>query len=220
VVTTTTRELTLDERKALQAAARDLAGAARSVVWAGPWFGLLGGAGTSWLAARVGLGQLAPYLIGGGLLIGIAVGLYWRRTQRAIPEMAQPYERDLSGNRTEILDADVTQGVLVEELEDEGVGYLLAVEPTRTLFLQGQYLYDLGEKGEGLKSHVTVARAPSSRHLLDFTTTGESVAVVEVLPANKGYPLPEDGAVLDEPLPDVVSRLKRSVSQPKQRKRK
>ena len=53
----------------------------------------------------------------------------------------------LAKGELEVTDYKVSAYIEIEESEDEGLYFLLSVEPGKTLCLTGQYLYDVVERG-------------------------------------------------------------------------
>ncbi len=85
---------------------------------------------------------------------------------------------------------DVSEAVAIDELEDEGLHYLLRIAPDRTLCLSGQYLYE----------PVRAGRFPSTRirvywHRIAGVTYGVQTLGVTLSPS-RAVPAPADAGEL------------------------
>lgn len=147
--------------------------------------------------------DLLPFAIG----LGAAIGLYFHLKGRSrLASAHASLRQDLRDGVVEEVQATVLDAVCIPEFEDEGPALFLAVSPATTLFLQGQYLYETGEAGERLRSQIRIARAPTSRTVLDFSATGDVVRPVTRLPGGIYDQLPEDGEVLPVSLREAAER--------------
>jgi hypothetical protein len=82
------------------------------------------------------------------------------------------YQDDLAGGVAKVTRFHATRAIRVEELEDEGSGYFLHLEDGRTLFLRGQYLFDLEENKRFPCSEFEVTRGPKSGAILSLVCCG------------------------------------------------
>lgn len=161
-------------------------------------------------------------VISGILLLMIASKLFFELPARLLDRGQYPTEEALrkSGQLYSRV-YSITRAMEVEELEDEGPTFILALEQGGTLFLSGQYLYDYQEVGEGDVIHQP-GKFPCTqftlwrRKLYDYVTSiecrGEYLAPEQTLPplthaqfdANL---VPNDGEVLEIGIDDFVLRL-------------
>ena len=112
---------------------------------------------------------------------------------------------DLQEGTARVARFDATDAVAVEESEDEGLSYFVALTDGRVLFLSGQYLYEPVERGEFPARRFEVVRTALSGTVLSVTALGPALA-----PSFTRSPftdaeyesgsIPEDGAVLPGPL--------------------
>jgi hypothetical protein len=104
----------------------------------------------------------------------------------------------------------VASAIEVDESEDEGLHYFLAVATERTLFLSGQYLYGLAEGGRFPSTRIRVYWHATLGCTFGVECLGEPLA-----PARKEQPfsvedfdsnrIPEDRTVLPRRLEEVVA---------------
>jgi hypothetical protein len=112
---------------------------------------------------------------------------------------------DLQEGTARVTRFDATDAVAVEESEDEGLSYFVALDDGRVLFLSGQYLYEPVERGAFPARRFEVVRTALAGTVLSVTSLGPALAPgftrspftdAEFRSAN----LPEDGAILPGPL--------------------
>lgn len=102
----------------------------------------------------------------------------------------------------------VVDAIEVEETEDEGPHYYLALRDGRVLFLSGQYLLDVGDDPDDEESFpratVVIRRSALTREILDVRARGKYVAPSTTRPPftaaeqDKGV-VPPDDTVLSLP---------------------
>lgn len=107
----------------------------------------------------------------------------------------------------------VQQAVAIEEVDDEGLHYLLAVDSDKTLYLNGQYLYDPVERGEFPSTNIHVFRNRQTGSVFGIDPQGTPVSVSTTLPpllaATRTNPwLLDDYKLLECSLDAVVDVLK------------
>jgi len=114
--------------------------------------------------------------------------------------------QELMEGNAEVSTFEIRKAVQVEEFEDEGIGFYLETGDGKTLYLQGQYLYDF----ENFPStRVEVVRTPKSRTRLIFKSFGSPLAVSSKLPAftPKDHEMGRahyDGDLLDQSLDHCI----------------
>jgi hypothetical protein len=170
--------------------------------------------GAAWIAAMIFLiGIGLAYLVTGArtgvqsaMVLGLGVaGLLFQLYLRRMIKQASAYDRespraDLDGNQVDETTFDVVGAVEVAELEDEGKHFYLTLSDGRTVFLSGQYLYELVQSKRFPAERITVVRAPASGTVLDVRASGEHIAPREQRAAftlddiERGR-VPQDGAV-------------------------
>lgn len=77
----------------------------------------------------------------------------------------------------------VLRAVRIEELEDEGLHFLLELQGGRTLFLSGQFLYEPVEAGLFPSSILTIHRDERSDDVVSMECKGKRVTVTSTHPA-------------------------------------
>lgn len=164
------------------------------------------------LASLLGQKHLQHVLLPVAAVIGGGAGLLLQFKLHRLLAAAQGSTRaDIRNGVVEEVEASVEAVVSIPEFEDEGPALFLAVAPNATLFLQGQYLYGVDEKGE-LRSRVRIARAPLSRTVLAFGSSGERVTSTTALPPGLYDQLPEDGELVPLGLQETLARHARGKS--------
>jgi len=179
------RPLTAEERRTLARLAREGQGLGHDVlnglfvalflflpsVWG---LRLLGHRDDAWVAAAGGLCAAT------GLVLAVKMH---RAMARALGPGRAASAADLAGGRAATQTYDVVDAIRVEEFEDEGSSYFLALADGSVLFLSGQYLYEAEEGGAFPSTRFEVTRAPASGLLLDLRCTGEPLAPSSTRPA-------------------------------------
>ena len=82
------------------------------------------------------------------------------------------YQDDLSGGVAEVTRFYATKAIIVEELDDQGGGYFLHLKDGRSIFLRGQYLFDLEGNKKFPCSEFELARGPKSGAVLNLVCCG------------------------------------------------
>jgi hypothetical protein len=120
------------------------------------------------------LGLLSPYFPALFSIIIVAWLVYSIRSYLKLCRSFSltPYQDDLAGGVAEVTRFHATKAIRVEELEDEGGGYFLHLKDGRSLFLRGQYLFDLEENKKFPCSEFEVARGPKSGAILNLVCCG------------------------------------------------
>lgn len=160
--------------------------------------------------------------ISGILLLMIASKLFFELPARLLDRGQYPTEEALrKAGQLYSRAYSITRAMEVEEQEDEGPTFILALEPGGTLFLSGQYLYDyqqLEEDGEMRQpgkfpcTHFTLWRRKFYDYVTSIECRGEFLAPERILPplthaqfdANL---VPNDGEVLERSIDDFVEHL-------------
>lgn len=103
----------------------------------------------------------------------------WISVRRSKRILDADIVEDLALGNAETCTVEVRQAVEVQEFEDEGMGFYLETDEGKTLFLQGQYLYDL----KGFPStRIEITRALKSRTVLELKCLGLPMTISSKLP--------------------------------------
>ena len=166
----TIRPLTNEERQALIAKAENPITLTSALLIAALCSAI--SIGSIYIADHV-LGFLSPYF---PLLYSIITAAWLVYSIRSYLKLRRssltPYQDDLANGVAEVTRFHATKAIRVEELEDEGGGYFLHLKDGRTLFLQGQHLFDLEENKQFPCSEFEVARGPKSGAILNIVCCG------------------------------------------------
>ncbi|MBC8168124.1 MAG: hypothetical protein H7Y20_19930 [Bryobacteraceae bacterium] len=148
-----------------------------------------------------------------------AVGMYigfpiialriWRNKE---PPRPPSMEQALATGQLAQSEYDVTDAVAVEEFEDEGLHYFLALQPNKTLFLGGQYLYDPVERAVFPSTRLRVYWHSSLGLTYGVECLGQPLTPSKNLPSftlDEIESLPADRHLFDEPLQAVVDSIKK-----------
>lgn len=187
-----------------------------------------------WLAPHAGIADPAAFegeiVVALGLAAAAFMGFQFASFLRAQMKhagddsIAARAERDLAGGLAHVETLNVLAAIEIEEFEDEGTGFFLALEDGRVLCVIGQDLYDTAHDAaieEGAEDarhefpHTRIAyvSAPASGIRLDIKGVGAPLrprGIVETTAKHfkpKGPPLPEDGTFYDGPLDAVLKRF-------------
>lgn len=98
---------------------------------------------------------------------------------------------------------EVNDVVSVLETEDEGLHFFLAIEPGRTLFLSGQYLYQPTESGAFPSTRIRVYWNKQSGATYGVECLGQSLKPSKRLPALRGEP-PADRQLINQPISHAI----------------
>lgn len=145
--------------------------------------------------------RLFPYFVATALLVSaVYTAKFLVRSNGT--RRRDPLAEDLARGSAEVTDYNVVECLEVAEWEDEGVGFFLKTSQGQTLFLQGQYLYDLVEGKAFPCTRFHLARAPLSRTFLGIECAGSYLPPAAKLPAfsaadSKRGQVPEDGEIVD-----------------------
>ena len=149
------------------------------------------------------LGFLSPYFPILFLIIIVAWLVYSIRSYLKLRRglSLTPYQDDLAGGVAEVTRFHVIKAIRFEEWEDGG-GYYLHLKDGRTLFLRGQYLFDLEENKKFPCSEFEVARGPKSGAIVNLVCCGsyfpsQKLAAPFTQPSLKMVPM--DGEVIEVP---------------------
>jgi hypothetical protein len=123
------------------------------------------------------------------------------RMGRALAQQRKHFAEDLAAGKAACTTYDVVDALKVEELEDEGASFYLALADGRVLFLSGQYLDDAVEERKFPCARFTLVRAPKSGLFLDLEAIGAPLPASGTLPAitpedHRAERAPYDGDVL------------------------
>jgi hypothetical protein len=113
-----------------------------------------------------------------------------------------PYQDDLAGGVAEVTRFHAIEAIRVEELEDEGGGYFLHLKNGHTLFLRGQYLFDLEENKKFPCSEFEVVRGPKSGAILNLVCCGSYFPSQKIIASFRQPDLqavPTDGDIIAVP---------------------
>jgi hypothetical protein len=105
---------------------------------------------------------------------------------------------------------EISEVVEIEECEDEGKHFFLAIGPSETLFLSGQYLYDVLERGNFPSSRICLFWHKSLGVTYGVQSIGEPIQPKVRLPAftdeqcDKG--VPRDREVLPRSIHEATTR--------------
>lgn len=201
------RPLTSDERAILVSLARPRRFS--SIEWGGL---LLLSTFAIWGLAYRGLRAIFPSFQNSGLIFYGVVFLtvftcgWWYRIRKSRQSAYPEADQDLNQGKAEVTVLDIRKVVEVEELEDEGLGFYLETEEGKTLFLQGQYLYDLKDFPS---TRIEIVRAPNSRIVFDLKRLGSPLKVSSKLPpfTPKDHELGVahyDGDMLDQKIEEII----------------
>ncbi len=178
---------------------RFIAIAIASVVLFFPTFWLFNAAvGADWGA---GIAAVAMYLA--FPILGMRI---WRAP--ASQNLAS-METALAAGELGSVDYEVSEVIEVEEFEDEGKHFLLAIGPSETLFLSGQYLYEPIEQGIFPSTRLRIFWHKSLGVTYGVQCLGKSIKPKVRLPAftqeqcDKGA-VPQDRDVLRRSIQDVL----------------
>jgi hypothetical protein len=113
-----------------------------------------------------------------------------------------PYEDDLAGGIAEVTRFHATKAIRVEELDDQGGGYFLYLKDGRSIFLRGQYLFDLEENEKFPCSEFEVSRGPNSGAILNLVCCGSYFPSRKIIASFRQLDLkavPTDGDIIAVP---------------------
>jgi len=164
-------------------------------------------------------------ILGPGLL-AVIVCVVW--ILRSWYRLRGSHKRDLNEGQAEVLHCTAEDAVLLEEYEDEGLGYFVDLGDQTILFLQGQQFYDLawGENrvdreldeeddlererhGAFPNREFRIVRTPHSELDLAFECVGERFSPSRRLdPETFGAPVPRHGTVFSGALPTLEDDLR------------
>ena len=159
--------------------------------------------GSLYVADRV-LGFLSPHFPILFVIIIVAWLVYGIRSYRNLRRgfSLTPYQNDLAGGVAEVTRFHATKAIRFEEWEDGGGGYFIHLKDGHTLFLRGQYLFDLEENRKFPCSEFEVARGPNSGAIVNLVCCGayfpsQKLAAPFMQPSLKM--VPTDGEVIEVP---------------------
>lgn len=112
-----------------------------------------------------------------------------------------PYQDDLAGGVAEVTRFHATKAIRVES-EDEGGGYFLHLKDGHTLFLRGQYLFDLEANKKFPCSEFEVVRGPKSGAILNLVCCGSYFPSQKIIASFRQPDLkavPTDGDIVAVP---------------------
>jgi hypothetical protein len=161
--------------------------------------GLLGLGFAGWTSGRA-----VQALLLGAALAGLGVAVYLAYQTRVLGKSPTGWD-DLQEGTARVARFEATDAVAVEESEDEGLSYFVALTDGRVLFLSGQYLYEPVERGEFPARRFEVVRTALAGTVLTVTALGPALApsVTRSPFTDAEYQsgtMPEDGAVIPGPL--------------------
>ena len=133
---------------------------------------------------------------------GIAAGVYWKTTA-TMRERRALYEWELSEGVVTEFDCRVTDAVEVYQAQTERTTYLLQVDSSRVLYLDGEYLYDAAHDGFP-NEHFRLARAPHSWQVLTLECTGARLTSVRLIEHAQLRRTFDDGEMADGLISDYV----------------
>jgi hypothetical protein len=147
----------------------------------------------------------------GSLFVLLAAALwFFRRIARRQDaaretETRKRYAADLMLQQVDEYRLRVIKAVEVEEVEDEGMQFILELEDGRVLFIMSQQFYHEEYDRRFPSTEVTMTRLPHADELLSIEPAGEHLPVSEHWPAftaddYKSGRVPKDGAFLPGPL--------------------
>ncbi len=150
------------------------------------------------------LGLLSPYF---PALFSIIIVVWLVYSIRSYLKLCRgfsltPYRDDLAGGVAEVTRVHATKAIRVEELEDEGGGYFLHLKDGRTLFLRGQYLFDLETNKKFPCSEFEVVRGPKSGAILNLVCCGSYLPSQKIIASFRQPDLqavPRDGDIIEVP---------------------
>lgn len=150
------------------------------------------------------LGLLSPYFPALFSIIIVAWLFYSIRSYLKLCHsfLLTPYQDDLAGGVAEVTRFHATKAIRVEELEDEGDGYFLHLNDGRTLFLRGQYLFDLEADKKFPCSEFEVVRGPRSGAILNLVCCGSYFPSQKIIASFRQPDLkavPTDGDIITVP---------------------
>jgi hypothetical protein len=109
---------------------------------------------------------------------------------------------DLDRGTVEIITVETDRAIKVDEFEDEGIGFYLDIGSGKTLFLQGQYLYEDDNEKRFPSTRFSIVRTHHSRLVLDFKAEGDFFPSLHTNPPFtnadfKKNSVPGDGDILE-----------------------
>ena len=151
--------------------------------------------------------------------VPVLIGAIWRRRRKN--QSSPSLQLDVDEIRLEVLHCTAQDAVLLEEYEDEGLGYFLDVGNGQILFLQGQYLYDLvwgddwceqdESRGVFPCTQFSLVRIPPSLgEPLDLQCSGQRFSPSRRITQNPdlSLPIPYDGTVFSGSLSTLEQDLR------------
>ena len=110
-----------------------------------------------------------------------------------------------------VVEYEVSEAIEVEEFEDEGKHFLLAIGPSETLFLSGQYLYEPVERGIFPSTRIGLFGHKALGITYGVQCLGEPMKPTVLLSALteeqfKAGAVPSDRDVLQVPIREAISR--------------
>ena len=172
-----------------------------SVVLFFPTFWLFSSAvGANWGA---GIAAVAMYVAFPAIALRV-----WRAP--AVPQPAS-MEGALDAGELCAVEYEVSEAVEAEEFEDEGKHFWLAIGPSETLFLSGQYLYKPVERGIFPSTRIRLFWHKSLGITYGVQCMGEPLKAKVLLPAFtedqfRAGAIPTDREVSKTPIQQVINR--------------
>jgi hypothetical protein len=161
--------------------------------------GLLAAGMANWTSAAA-----VRAVVAAAVLAGLAMYGYVAAGTRGLGKSPTGWD-DLQEGTARVTRFEATDAVAVEESEDEGLSYFVSLADGRVLFLSGQYLYEPVDRGEFPARRFEVVRTALSGTVLSVTPLGPAMAPGFTRSPftdteYQGGSMPEDGAVLPDPL--------------------
>ena len=138
----------------------------------------------------------------GVALVAAALVAVRVRRGRRVNAWREALEGDLDQGQVTTTTYHVRDAIAVEEYEDEGSQYFLALGDGRVVFLVGQYLYEVEDEGGFPNTIVVIDRLPTSELVLDLRCIGEPFEASSRRPPFRAADfdegrVPQDGALVD-----------------------
>lgn len=112
------------------------------------------------------------------------------------------------------IEYSISEGVEIEEFEDEGLHYLLSISPTKTLSLFGQYLYPYGELASFPSTKLRLFIHKENNLCYGVECIGDKLESVPLLgsPTSDAWEagvVPYDLDIIEKPISEVVSEIQK-----------
>jgi len=196
----TTRQLTQDERANYAAQIGVRKPVARALNFALITIASLGILSASAIAIAPDLpSKLQNELAGLFLVIGVTVAVLVDQKTRC-PPRSRRFMAELKRGIGVVQVYEAVEAVRVTEFEDNGYAFYLKLTDGNTLYLVGQYLYELTDQKKFPSTKLEVVYSPVSNLILSLTCRGSYLAPTRELPPPtpaefESHTIPDDGAV-------------------------